>query len=78
MNIDNLDAQMGYIRSDEAGKFLAFLADQDVIGAFNGSAHGMISIRQILNYVEQKTGAKAVINSSGEEAPYNGEPEYSM
>lgn len=81
MNIDNLDAQMGYIRSDEAGKFLAFLAEaeQDVTGAFNGSAHGTISIRQILNYVEQKIGAKAVISSvDGEEAPYNGEPEYSI
>ena len=81
MNIDNLDAQMGYIRSDEAGKFLPFLAEaeQDVTGAFNGRAHGTISIRQILNYVEQKIGAKAVINSGdGEEAPYNGEPEYSI
>lgn len=81
MNINNLDTQMGYIRSDEAGKFLTFLAEaeQDVTGAFNGSAHGTISIRQILNYVEQKIGAKAVINSGdGEEAPYNGEPEYSI
>lgn len=37
MNIDNLDYQMGYIRSDEAGKFIAFLVDIDVNGAVNGS-----------------------------------------
>lgn len=43
MNIDNLDYQMGYIRSNEAGKFLAFLVDK-----------------------------------AGEDAPYNGEQEYSI
>ncbi|MBQ3665635.1 MAG: hypothetical protein II919_05970 [Lachnospiraceae bacterium] len=32
MNVDNLDCQMGFIRSDEAGKFMAFLVDQDVNG----------------------------------------------
>ena len=35
MNIDNLDYQIGYIRSDEAGKFLAFLVDKDVRGAYS-------------------------------------------
>lgn len=78
MNIDNLYFQMGYIRSDEAGKFLAFLVDKDVKGAINGCAKGTISIREILDYVEKKTGAKAIIDKTGEEAPYNGETEYSI
>ena len=78
MNIDNLDYQMGYIRSDEAGKFLAFLVDKDVRGAINGSAQGTISLKEIIAYVEQKTGTKAVIDKAGENAPYNGEPEYSI
>ena len=78
MNIDNLDAQMGYIRSDEAGKFMAFLVDKDVRGAINGSAEGTISIKEIIEYVEKKAGAKAVIDKTGENAPYNGEPEYSI
>lgn len=78
MHIDNLNCQMGYIRSDEAGKFLAFLADKDFSGAVNGSAHGTISLKEIIHYVEQKTGRKAVLSESGEEAPYNGEPEYSI
>lgn len=78
MNIDNADAPMGFIRSDEAGKFLAFLADKDYRGALNGSNGGTISIRQILEYVEKKTGYAAVINSEGEEAPYNGTPAYSI
>lgn len=78
MNIDNMDYQMGYIRSDEAGKFLAFLVDRDVTGAINGSSEGTISLREIIQYVEVKTGTKAIINKNGEEGPYNGEPEYSI
>ena len=78
MNIDNLDHQMGYIHSDEAGKFMAFLVDKDVRGAINGSSAGTISIREMLEYVEKKTGAKAVIDKTGDDAPYNGVPEYSI
>lgn len=78
MNIDNVDARMSYIRSDEAGKFLAFLADRDFRGAVNGSAHGSLSLRDITGYVERKTGGKACLDPAGEAAPYNGEPEYSI
>lgn len=78
MNIDNLDYQMSYIRSDEAGKFLAFLVDKDVQGAINGSSDGTISLREIIRYVEIKTGTKAILDKEGEKAPYNGEPEYSI
>jgi len=78
MNIDNLDYQMSYIRSDEAGKFLAFLVDKDINGAINGSAEGTISLKEIIDYVEKKSGIKAIISKEGENAPYNGEPEYSI
>ena len=78
MNIDNLDYQMSYIRSDEAGKFLAFLADKDFHGAINGSSSGTISLREIIDYVERKTGSKTVYDETGDDAPYNGEPEYSI
>lgn len=84
MKIDNIDHQMGFIRSDEAGKFIAFLADKAVQGQFkypmavNGSSEGTISLREIIRYVEEKTGARAVFSPDGDEAPYNGEPEYSI
>lgn len=78
MCVDNLDCQMGFVRSDEAGKFIAFLADKELRGAINGSSQGTISIKEIIDYVEKKTGTKAVLDSEGEEAPYNGEPEYSI
>ena len=78
MMIDNPDCQMGFIFSDEAGKFLAFLAETDFRGAVNGSSGGTVSIREILDYVEAKTGKKAVLSPEGDPAPYNGEPEYSI
>ena len=78
MNIDNLNYQMSYIRSDEAGRFMAYLVDKDVRGAINGSSDGTVSIREILDYVEEKTGKKAVLSSDGDNAPYNGDPEFSI
>lgn len=78
MHIDNIDCQMGFLRSDEAGKFMAFLADKGYLGPINGSSYGTISIREILDYVIERTGKKAVLAEDGEKAPYNGEPEYSI
>lgn len=78
MHVDNIDCQMSYIRSDEAGYFISFLVDKNVDGAVNGCADGTISLREIIEYVEKKTGKKAIIDGSGDDAPYNGEPEYSI
>ncbi|WP_455717384.1 NAD-dependent epimerase/dehydratase family protein, partial [Anaerosporobacter sp.] len=78
MNIDNLDNQMSFISSREAGDFLAYLADQEYTGAINGCNGGTISLREIITYVEDKTGKKARYSLEGEEAPYNGTPEYSI
>ena len=81
MYIDNIDAQMGFIRSDEAGKFMSFLVAKDFTGAVNGSSHGTISMREVLDYVEKQTGRRALLSSDsedGDKAPYNGESEYSI
>ena len=78
MKIDNLDSQMSFIRSDEAGEFLSFLVDKDFKGAVNGSSKGTVSIREILDYLKNETGLDAILSDDGEPAPYNGEPEYSI
>ena len=78
MYIDNIDAQMGFIRSDEAGKFMSFLVDNELRGAVNGSSKGTISMREVLDYVEKKTGCHALLADDGDKAPYNGEIEYSI
>lgn len=78
MNIDNLDNQMSFIHSSEAGDFLAYLADSEYTGAINGCNEGTISLHEIISYVEDKTGKKARYSLNEEDAPYNGTPEYSI
>ena len=72
MRIDNIDAQMSFANADEVGKFLAFLTHKKQVGPINACARGTISIREILIYVERKTGCEAKIDLSGDKAPYNG------
>ena len=56
-----------------------FLGNLPILSHFqSGSAEGTISIKEIIDYVEKKTGIKAIIDQEGENAPYNGEPEYSI
>jgi nucleoside-diphosphate-sugar epimerase len=78
MFVDNKENQLGFIRSNEAGKFLAYMAEQEFCGTINGSSCGTISINQIVNYIENKTGIKAIYSPDGEVAPYNGESNYSI
>lgn len=78
MYIDNLDAQMSFIRSDEAGAFMAFLADKNFCGAVNGASKGTVSLREIIEFLEKKTGKKALLSADREVAPYNGESEFSV
>lgn len=78
MNIDNLDAQMSFICSEEAGAFMAFLADKDFCGTVNGASSGTISLREIIDYIEKKSGKKAIIKKDGDSAPYNGEVSFSV
>ena len=57
---------------------MAYLVDKDVRGAINGSSDGTVSIREILDHIEEKTGKKAVLSDDGDNAPYNGDPEFSI
>ena len=59
-----LDCQMGFIRSDEAGAFLAFLVDRgnDMknMRAINGSSAGTISLKELSRTArERSAGAEA-------------------
>lgn len=78
MKIDNVTEQIGFIRSIEAGDFLAWAAEQEFIGSINGNNIGTISIQEIINYVEQKTGKKAVFSKEGLVGPYNGQKSFSL
>lgn len=77
MFINDINAQMGFVSSDEAGRFLAFLVEQKYTGVINGSNEGTISLQEIIKYVEEKTDKQAVL-SDGDNAPYNGSMDYSL
>lgn len=73
MFIDNMDEQMCFANGDEAGEFLAYLATcNGVKGAINYCSKGTVSIREIIDKVEKKTGKKVCLDEKGDVAPYNG------
>lgn len=78
MNVDNLENPLGFIDSVEAGRFMAFLAENPFKGAINGCLGGAVSMGEVINYVEKNTGKKAVLRADGDEAPYNGAPMYTI
>ena len=78
MCIDNINEPMAFINSDEAGRFLAWLADHDFCGCINAGSYGSISLQQMIDYIENKSGKKAILSADGEKAPYNGTTKYSI
>lgn len=78
MSLDNLDEQIGFISSVEAGEFLAWTAEQEFTGAINGNNTGTISLQEIMKYIEQKSGKKAIFSREGMVGPYNGQKAFSL
>jgi len=71
MYIDNLDERLSFITSKDAGAFLAWSALQDFTGPINGAGGGTFSLKEIIAYVEDKTGKKAQYSPDGEPGAYN-------
>lgn len=78
MYIDNLTAEMSFVQAKEAAKFLTWLILSKHQGIYNAANSGTVSLQWIINYVESKTGKKAVLSQDGEPAPYNGISPYSI
>lgn len=79
MKIDDLDSKISFIEENEAGRFLTYLAEisNDIKGPINGCSDKSVQISKILHFIEDKTGKKAIISETGDEAPYNGYSDYS-
>lgn len=76
MNIDNFDEQIAFIRSDDAGKFLVYLAKSNFTGPINACAPGTITIKEIIDYIENKSNIKAIYDGNAENGAYNGTPSF--
>lgn len=78
MAIDNPKEPLGFIHSEEAGRFLAFIGEQDYTGILNAAGRGAVPVEEIIAYTEKKTGKSAILSPDGEEAPYNGAEGFSV
>lgn len=78
MFIDNLDAQISFVSAEEAGRFIAFLADSDFRGPINGCTTETMTVREICAYVENKCGKEIRLSDSGIKGGYNGEVSHSL
>lgn len=71
MKIENYDSRICFVEETEAGEFMAFLVECNYYGPINGCSLGTISMREIIKYIESRTGKSAIIDSCGDEAPFN-------
>ncbi len=78
MAADGLDAQISFIDSGEAGRFLAFLLQNPLQGPVNAAAAGTVTLRELLQAVERQTGKEAIFAPDGDPAPYNGATDFSL
>lgn len=78
MHIDNLESRLAFVQSEEAGRFLAFLAENGFTGSINGCNPQTVSLKEVLDYTAAKTGKAPVLSQSGDPGPYNGCPSYSL
>lgn len=71
MKIEDSSRGFTFIRDTEVGKFLLWIAAQPFTGAINLASEGMVTVKMILDYIEEKTGKKAVIDTvNGMPAPF--------
>lgn len=69
----NMDAEMSFIQATEAAQFLAWVGMEDVEGPINATANGLISLKELISLIEEKTGERAKIALLGTEdirSPY--------
>lgn len=72
MNIDDTSRGFTFVRDVEVGKFLPWIAAQNYKGPINLASTGVVTIQQILDYIEKRTGKKAIIDTKkGAESPFH-------
>lgn len=72
------EVALGFIRSVDAGQFLAWLADKPGSCSLNAGSEGAISIAALLNHLQDKLGRPVRLSDQGERAPYTGMPTFSV
>lgn len=71
MKIRDINVRMTFIQDSEVGKFLPWIAAQDFTGNINLSSNGNVKLSDIIGYIEEKVGEKAIISDDGDDSPFN-------
>lgn len=72
MNIDDVSRGFTFIRDTEVGRFLPWIAAQNYEGPINLASTSFVTIKMILEYIENKVGKKAIIDmEKGDTSPFH-------
>ena len=74
MYVKELNKNLIFVRAEDVGKFLPWIAAQDYEGTINFSNRGTISIKDIITYIEKKVNKKAIYgdsNNYNDKEPFN-------
>ncbi|MES5891354.1 MULTISPECIES: NAD-dependent epimerase/dehydratase family protein [Bacillus cereus group] len=70
--VDHVDGKLSFIHEKEAGEFLAWCGMESIEGPINACSNGVISMGEVICFIEENSGTKALIQEAGENiAPYN-------
>jgi len=70
--VNHLGGELSFIHEEEAGQFLAWCGTESIEGPINACSHGVISTGEIIHFIEENTGIKALLQEVGNHvAPYN-------
>lgn len=70
--LNSLDGKLSFIHEKEAGEFLAWCGMENIEGPINACNNGAISMGEVIRFIEENSGTKALIQEAGDNiAPYN-------
>ena len=79
MKIEDISKGFTFIQDKEVAKFLTWIAAQNYKGPINISSSGMVTIQMLLDYIEKRTGKKAILNNeNGELEPFSKDRLFTM
>ncbi len=70
--VNHLEGELSFIHEKEAGEFLAWCGMENIEGPINACSNGVVSTREIIRFIEENMGIKALVQEVGDNvAPYN-------
>lgn len=78
INETNLESQFNFVESSDEAQFLYYLSKNNFKGVVNFASQGSISMKEVIEYVEEQTGIKARYNDNAEPFPFTKYPELTM